>query len=180
MASGVHMVELYNSVSVTPEEGEAEFLLEIAVVFLRAEALAAEPEPAFLALAHAIRTLKFQLEHYPRTPFSAAAMVLLGTSYWRLGFRDDDAVRWFEAATETYPDHVCTQLAWIALGDRLCRQGDSIAADVRFARAQQGPNHVAAELAAARAGCRNLDAPLGPGFFLEYRGPRRWPHTLCR
>lgn len=180
IARGIHMVELYNSVSATPEEAEAEFLLEIAVVFLRAEPLAADPEAAFMALAHAIKILKFQLEHYPQTPSSAAARVLLGASYWRLGARDDDAVRWFEAATRTDPDHPCTQLAWIALGDRLCRDGDVAAADAHFARAQRGPNRAAAELAAARAGCRDLDTPLGPGFYPEHHQPRRPRDRLCR
>lgn len=180
MAYGVHLIELFNTVSTTPEEYEAEFLLEIAVVFLRAEHLAADPGAGFLALAHAIRVLKYQLEHYPQTPWSPAATVLLGAARWRLGFRDDEAMQSFEAATRSYPDHVCTQLAWIALGDRQCRRGDVDGADADFARAQQGPNPVAAELAAARVGCRNLDAPLGPGFFLEYRGPRRMRDKLCR
>lgn len=180
MARGVYLIDLFNTTSVTPEEGEAELVLEIAVVFLRAQHLAADPEAGFLALAYAIRVLKYQLKHYPHTPYSPAATVLLGAAGWRLGFRDDEAMEAFEAATRSYPDHVCTQLAWIALGDRQCRRGDVDGADLDFARAQRGPNPVAAELAAARAGCQNLDAPLGPGFFLEHRGPRRMRDGLCR
>lgn len=174
-----HGVDSYNRHDYDDEDA-ALVLLNAAERLLSAERLADSPTAAYLDLGRAIKVLKHLLEHHPRTSASERAMLALAVAFWRVGTYDDRALQWFEALTREYPTGICSQLAFIAIGDELCRRGAREEADLRYARAQEGDNEVAARLAAAREGCRDLEAPLGPGFYRElhrYTGDDRW---LCR
>lgn len=159
------------------DEGGAEVLLSAAEFLLFAERLADSPTAAYLDLGRAIQVLKHLLEFHPHTPSSERAMLAVAVGFWRLGTYDDRAQHWFEALTREFPTGVCAQLAFIAIGDELCRRGAKDEANLRYTRAQEGANPVAARLAAAREGCRELEAPLGPGFYRELHrstGDDRW------
>ncbi len=173
-----HIVDSYNRHDYDDEDA-ARVLLHVAELLLSAERLADTPTDAYLDLGRAIVALKHLLEHHPNTTASERAMLALAVAFWRLGTYDDRAQQWFETLTREYPTGICSQLAFIALGDDLCRRGAKDEANLRYARAQEGPNRAAAQLAAAREGCRELAAPLGPGFYREmhrYAGDDRW---LC-
>lgn len=147
---------------------------------LSAERLATSPTAAYLDLGRAIKVLKHLLEHHPHTPARERAMLAIAVAYWRLGTCDDRALQWFEALTQEYPTGICSQLAFIALGDELCRRGATDEANLRYARALEGTNGVAAQLAAAREGCRELATPLGPGFFPELHRSVGNNRGMCR
>jgi hypothetical protein len=159
-------VKIYNDGISDDEASAAALLAEVAFLFLAAERVAPTSEAVFESLVQGVRHLRASFERYPEVKPSPRAMLALGVAYHRLGTYDVKAQRRFRTLTEVDPDGACAQLAWIALGDDACRRGEVEEANLSFARAQAGANRDAAQLAATRSGCRDLDAPLGAEFFV--------------
>jgi len=179
IARADELLDLFNSTHSSAIADDAALLLEIADAYIAASSLAPTPEAAFEALGLGITALKELLERYPDTPSSEVAMLTLGVAYWRLGTYDDKALHWFDALTRRSPDGVCSQLAWIAKGHASCMRGAVTKANECFAHAQRGANPVAAQLAETHMNCRDLDTPLGSGYYVERGRSARSKQSLC-